>query len=58
MWIVAVVDSGLEETMVGAYHEIREIRKRHDDVFGLRTAAFIDAINKVATSYLELGIFP
>ncbi len=53
-----LVDSGLEETMVGAYHEIREIRKRHDDVFGLRTAAFIDAIDKVATSYLELGIFP
>ncbi|MFQ5510812.1 MAG: Glu/Leu/Phe/Val dehydrogenase [Candidatus Krumholzibacteriia bacterium] len=53
-----LVDSGLEETMVAAFHEIRDIRKRHDDAFGLRTAAFIDAINKVATSYLELGIFP
>ncbi len=53
-----LVNSGLEETMISAYHEIREIRKRHNDEISLRTAAFIDAINKVAVSYLELGIFP
>lgn len=53
-----LVNSGLEETMITAYHGIREIRVQHGDKFGFRTAAFIDAINKVATSYLELGIFP
>ena len=53
-----LVNSGLEETMISAYHEIVEVRKQHGDKFGLRTAAFIVAINKVATSYLEMGIFP
>ncbi|MDH3215023.1 MAG: Glu/Leu/Phe/Val dehydrogenase [Candidatus Krumholzibacteria bacterium] len=53
-----LVNSGLEETMINAYREIREIKSQHGDEIGLRTAAFIVAINKVATSYLELGIFP
>jgi glutamate dehydrogenase (NAD(P)+) len=53
-----LVDSGLEETMINAYNEIREVRRMHDDKFGMRTAAFVVAINKVARSYLELGIFP
>ena len=53
---VDLVSSGLEETMVFAYNEIREIQKKHDT--DLRTAAFISAINKIATSYIEMGIFP
>jgi len=52
-----LVDSGLEETMINAYHEIRETRNQYDGI-SLRTAAFIVAINKVATSYMEMGIFP
>ncbi|MBT8399314.1 MAG: Glu/Leu/Phe/Val dehydrogenase [Rhodothermia bacterium] len=53
---VTLVYSGLEETMVNAYHEIRDIaQKKKTD---LRTAAFISAIDKVATSYTEMGIFP
>ena len=55
---IDLVYSGLEETMCTAYHNIREIKMQHKGEFGLRTAAFIDAINKVATSYMELGIFP
>ena len=51
-----LVNSGLEETMINAYQEILAIRRRHG--VDLRTAAFIDAIDKVARSYLELGIFP
>jgi glutamate dehydrogenase (NAD(P)+) len=51
-----LVNSGLEETMITAYAEIRDIaQKQHTD---LRTAAFVNAINKVAVSYLDLGIFP
>ena len=55
---IDIVYSGLEETMCSAYNNIREIREQHGNKFGLRTAAFIDAINHVATSYMELGIFP
>ena len=42
--------------MVSAYNEIRDIGQQHDT--DLRTAAFISAINKVATAYLQMGIFP
>jgi glutamate dehydrogenase (NAD(P)+) len=55
---VDLVRSGLEETMANAFQEIVTIRNRHRAVKDLRTAAYICAINKVATSYLELGIFP
>ena len=53
-----LVNSGLEETMVGAYHPIREVWKRQGDSMDLRTAAMIVAIDKVALSYEQLGIFP
>jgi glutamate dehydrogenase (NAD(P)+) len=53
-----LVNSGLEETMVGAYHPIREVWKRQGDSVDLRTAAMIVAIDKVALSYQQLGIFP
>ena len=53
-----LVRSGLEETMVFAYNEIREIRNHHGADVDLRTAAFISAIDKVAVSYLSMGIFP
>lgn len=51
-----LVNSGLEETMIDAYNQIREIAKEHNT--DMRTAAFINAINKVAISYMEQGIFP
>ncbi|RMF90122.1 MAG: Glu/Leu/Phe/Val dehydrogenase, partial [Nitrospinota bacterium] len=53
-----LVNSGLEEIMVTAYRDIREMRRRHRDTIDLRTAAFIIAISKVAQAYLEAGIFP
>jgi len=53
-----LVNSGLEETMISAYNQINEIRKQHGGKIDLRTAAFISAIDKVARSYMELGIFP
>lgn len=52
-----LVNSGLEDTMIVAYHQVRETWKQHPGI-DLRTAAFINAINKIATSYFELGIFP
>lgn len=53
-----IVNSGLEETMSVAYQEIREIRQARPEIQDLRTAAFVNAIEKVARSYMELGIFP
>lgn len=55
---VDLVNSGLEETMIGAYHQIRDLWKRDARTADLRTAAFLSAINKIARSYLELGVFP
>jgi len=54
----ALVRSGLEETMVVAFHQIRDVEKRLGDSMDLRTAAFVTAISKIATTYQELGIFP
>jgi len=54
---VDLVNSGLEDTMINAYNEIRETAKQKSGL-DLRTAAFISSINKIATSYMELGIFP
>ena len=51
-----LVRSGLEETMVAAYAELRTIQK--DRNVDLRTAAFINAIGKVAMAYTQRGIFP
>ena len=53
-----LVNSGLEETMISAYHELVQTKEEHAGVPDLRIAAFLTAINKVARSYLELGIFP
>jgi len=53
-----LVHSGLEDTMVNAYHRLRDIRNQHDGKADLRTAAFIDAIDKIAVCYEDLGIFP
>ncbi len=53
-----LVNSGLEETMVSAYHAVRETRNRLGPGADLRTAAFVVAIEKVAVSYEAAGIFP
>jgi glutamate dehydrogenase (NAD(P)+) len=53
-----LVNSGLEETMIGAYHPIRKVWKEHGGKVDMRTAALIVAIDKVALSYEQLGIFP
>jgi glutamate dehydrogenase (NAD(P)+) len=53
-----LVNSGLEETMINSYHPIRQVWKQHAHKTDLRTAAMIVAIDKVALSYAQLGIFP
>ena len=55
---VDLVHSGLEESMITATREIMEIWLSNPAIPDMRTAAYVNAINKVATSYGELGIFP
>ena len=55
---LTVVNSGLEETMISAYHKIRETQRTVDGIDDLRTAAFHLAIDRVAESYLQRGVFP
>jgi glutamate dehydrogenase (NAD(P)+) len=55
---LSIVNSGLEDTMVVAYQDIRETLRKQPAMGDLRTAAFANAINKVAIVYEELGIFP
>ena len=56
-----LVNSGLQDTMINAYQEVRETRLQQsskDESVDYRTAAFINAIHKIAQSYMQLGIFP
>jgi glutamate dehydrogenase (NAD(P)+) len=53
-----LVNSGLEDTMILAYHEIREIQRQKGKEVDLRTASLISAIEKITRSYEDLGIFP
>ncbi|PTQ96975.1 glutamate dehydrogenase (NAD(P)+) [Mucilaginibacter yixingensis] len=53
-----LVNSGLEDTMIRSYHEIRNTFKNSGEIDTLRTAAFVGAINKIAVSYQNLGVWP
>ncbi len=55
---VDLVRSGLEETMITSFHQIRANYTRKKSVKDYRTAAFITALDKVASDYLTLGVFP
>ena len=56
-----LVNSSLQDTMINAYQEMRETRMKYNSKNGAidyRTAAFINAIHRIAKSYMQLGIFP
>lgn len=55
---VDLVNSGLEDSMIGSYHEIMDVWRNKANVKDMRTAAFISAIDKIAASYNQMGIFP
>ncbi len=55
---IDLVRSGLEETMINAYHQIRDVMMEKPKVTDLRTAAFISAIDKISSDYMAMGIFP
>ena len=51
-----LVRSGLEDTMRGAYQDMRKVWHEQSDVEDLRTAAYLVAIGKVASSYRSMGL--
>jgi len=55
---IDLVHSGLEETMIVATQQVMEVWENNPDIPDMRTAAYVVAINKVARTYSELGIFP
>ena len=54
---LALVNSGLEESMVESFQEIIEIMHQNQTP-DLRTAAFVCGLHKVVMAYQELGIWP
>ena len=55
---VDFVYSGLEETMIESYRQIRAVKKEIPTIPDYRTAAFVVAIRKIARAYESLGVFP
>lgn len=55
---IDLVRSGLQETMITAYQQIREAGKKKKVGHDMRTAAFVSALGKISNDYLTLGIFP
>jgi glutamate dehydrogenase (NAD(P)+) len=55
---VDLVNSGLADTMAKAYVTIRQQWKEGNGQYDMRTAAFIVALNKVASDYEQMGIWP
>ena len=55
---VDLVNSGLEDTMISSYQNIRRTWKQDKRIKDMRTAAFVYAIDRVASSYTTLGIWP
>lgn len=52
-----LVMSGLEDAMVHSYEGLKRTQKDFN-IPDLRTTAFVNSINKIAISYMDLGIFP
>ncbi len=55
---IDLVRSGLEETMINAFHQINKVKTSKRSVKDLRTAAFVSAIQKMGSDYMTMGIFP
>ncbi|MFZ1298170.1 MAG: Glu/Leu/Phe/Val dehydrogenase, partial [Saprospiraceae bacterium] len=55
---IDLVRSGLEETMVTSFQQIWATYNSKKDMDGLRSAAFVCALEKISNDYSSLGIFP
>ncbi len=53
-----LVRSGLEDTMISSYDQIRNEWIGNPNNISMRTAAFVVALKKIGSDYANLGIFP
>jgi glutamate dehydrogenase (NAD(P)+) len=53
-----LVRSGLEDTMITSYDQIRNEWINNPNNITMRTAAFVVALKKIGSDYANLGIFP
>jgi glutamate dehydrogenase (NAD(P)+) len=54
---IDLVRSGLDDTMRTAFQEMYDVLLSNNKVNDFRTAAFVIAIQKIARSYLDIGIY-
>lgn len=54
---IDMVRSGLDDSMRLAYQNIREVKKGNKKINDYRTAAYVIAIEKIAKSYTDSGIY-
>lgn len=52
-----IVRSGLDDTMRSAYQQIRATLENVENVHDLRTAAYVTSVNKIARTYLDIGVY-
>lgn len=52
-----LVRSGLDDTMRLAYQELKYALDSNDKIHDFRTAAYVVAVNKIARSYLDIGVY-
>ena len=55
---VDLINNALNETMCGAFEEIKIKRVTHESKITFREAAYKIGIEKIANTYTEMGIFP
>jgi len=54
---LALVRSGLDDTMREAFQNIKAIYDSNEHVQDFRMAAYVTAVEKISRSYLDLGIY-
>ncbi len=52
-----LVRSGLDDSMRQAFQEMRETREESKKITSYRMAAYVNAIRKIARSYLDIGVY-
>jgi glutamate dehydrogenase (NAD(P)+) len=52
-----LVRSGLDDSMRQAFQEMRATREANKKITSYRMAAYVNAIRKIARSYLDIGVY-
>lgn len=52
-----LVRSGLDDTMRMSFQELKQTREGNDKIDDFRTAAYVVAVEKIARSYFDIGVY-